>query len=131
MPPGVGKSHLAVGLGLKAIEAGYRVLFATAAGLITALTKAAAEGRLDDRLKVYTVPRLLIIDEIGYLPIDRAGAFFQLISQRYGRGPMILTSNRASAAGATCLATGSLPPRSSTASCTTPSPSTSGAIPTG
>jgi DNA replication protein DnaC len=84
-PPGVGKSHLAVGLGLKAIEAGYRVLFATA-----------AEGRLDDRLKVYTVPRLLIVDEIGYLPIDQAGAnlFFQLISRRYERGPMILTSNQ-------------------------------------
>ncbi len=95
-PPGVGKSHLAVGLGLKAIEAGYRVLFTTAAGLITALTKAAAEGRLDDRLKVYSVPRLLIVDEIGYLPIDRAGAnlFFQLISRRYERGPLILTSNQ-------------------------------------
>jgi DNA replication protein DnaC len=95
-PPGVGKSHLAVGLGLKAIERGYRVLFTTAAGLITALTRAAAEGRLDDRLKLYTVPRLLIIDEIGYLPIDRAGAnlFFQLISRRYERGPVILTSNQ-------------------------------------
>ena len=95
-PPGVGKSHLAVGLGLKAIEAGYRVLFATATGLITALPRAAGEGRLDDRLKFYTVPRLLIIDEIGYLPIDRAGAnlFFQLISRRYERGPMILTSNQ-------------------------------------
>jgi len=95
-PPGVGKSHLAVGLGLKAIERGYRVLFTTAAALITALTRAATEGRLDDRLKLYTVPRLLIIDEIGYLPIDRAGAnlFFQLISRRYERGPMILTSNQ-------------------------------------
>jgi len=95
-PPGVGKSHLAVGLGLKAIERGYRVLFTTAAGLITALTRASAEGRLDDRLKLYTVPRLLLIDEIGYLPIDRAGAnlFFQLISRRYERGPMILTSNQ-------------------------------------
>ncbi len=95
-PPGVGKSHLAVGLGLKAIERGYRVLFTTAAALLTALTRAATEGRLDDRLKLYTVPRLLIIDEIGYLPIDRAGAnlFFQLISRRYERGPMILTSNQ-------------------------------------
>jgi DNA replication protein DnaC len=95
-PPGVGKSHLAVGLGLKAIEHGYRVLFATAGGLITSLTKAATEGRLEERLKIYTVPRLLIIDEIGYLPIDRAGAnlFFQLISRRYERGPMILTSNQ-------------------------------------
>jgi DNA replication protein DnaC len=95
-PPGVGKTHLAVGLGLKAIERGYRVLFTTAAALITSLTRALTEGRLEDRLKVYTVPRLLIIDEIGYLPIDRAGAnlFFQLISRRYERGPVILTSNQ-------------------------------------
>jgi DNA replication protein DnaC len=87
---------LAVGLGLKAIEQGYRVLFTTAAALITSLTRAVAEGRLDDRLKVYTMPRLLIIDEIGHLPIDRAGAnlFFQLISRRYERGPLILTSNQ-------------------------------------
>ena len=95
-PPGVGKSHLAVGLGLKAIEHGYRVLFTTAAGMITTLTKALAEGKLEDKLKFYTVPRLLIIDEIGYLPIERVGAnlFFQLISRRYERGPMILTSNQ-------------------------------------
>ena len=95
-PPGVGKTHLAVSLGVKAIEAGYRVLFTTAAHLIATLTKAHAEGRLDDKLKVFTAPRLLIIDEIGYLPIDRVGAnlFFQLISRRYERGPMILTSNK-------------------------------------
>ena len=95
-PPGVGKTHLAVSLGLKAIENGYRVLFTTAANLIAVLTKAHAEGRLDEKLKVYATPRLLIIDEIGYLPIDRLGAnlFFQLISRRYERGPMILTSNQ-------------------------------------
>jgi DNA replication protein DnaC len=95
-PPGVGKTHLAVGLGLKAIERGYRVLFTTAAALIASLTRALTEGRLEERLKVYTVPRLLLIDEIGYLPIDRAGAnlFFQLISRRYERGPMILTTNQ-------------------------------------
>ncbi len=95
-PPGVGKTHLAVGLGLKAIERGYRVLFTTAAALIATLTRALAEGRLEDKLKVYTVPRLLILDEIGYLPIDRQGAnlVFQLISRRYERGPMILTSNQ-------------------------------------
>jgi len=95
-PPGVGKTHLSVGLGLKAIEAGYRVLFTTAATLIAVLSKAASEGRLDEKLKLYTVPRLLIIDEIGYLPIDRQGAnlFFQLISRRYEKGPMILTSNQ-------------------------------------
>jgi DNA replication protein DnaC len=95
-PPGVGKTHLAVGLGLRAIEHGYRVLFTTAAAMIATLTRALAEGRLEDKLKVFTVPRLLIIDEIGYLPIDRQGAnlFFQLISRRYERGPMILTSNQ-------------------------------------
>lgn len=95
-PPGVGKTHLAVGVGLRAIEHGYRVLFTTAAAMIATLTRALAEGRLEDKLKVYTVPRLLIIDEIGYLPIERAGAnlFFQLISRRYERGPMILTSNQ-------------------------------------
>lgn len=95
-PPGVGKSHLAVGLGLKAIEAGYRVLFCTAAALIANLTKALTEGRLEEKIKLYSVPRLLIIDEIGYLPIERQGAnlFFQLISRRYERGPMILTSNQ-------------------------------------
>src|SRR5213594_2514303 len=96
-PPGVGKTHLAVGLGLKAIECGYRVLFTTAAGMIGTLTKALAEGRLEEKLKFYTVPRLLIIDEIGYLPIDQSGAnlFFQLISRRYEKGPLILTSNQA------------------------------------
>jgi DNA replication protein DnaC len=95
-PPGVGKTHLAVGLGLKAIEHGYRVLFTTTAQMMATLTKALAEGRVDERLKLYTVPRLLIIDEIGYLPIDRTGAnlFFQLISRRYEKGPMILTSNQ-------------------------------------
>jgi DNA replication protein DnaC len=95
-PPGVGKTHLSVGLGLKAIEAGYRVFFSTAANLIAALTKAHAEGRLEEKLKFYVTPRLLIIDEIGYLPIERLGAnlFFQLVSRRYERGPMILTSNQ-------------------------------------
>ena len=95
-PPGVGKTHLAVGLGLKAIERGYRVLFTTAAAMITTLARAVVEGHLEDKLKLYTQPRLLIIDEIGYLPIDQAGAnlFFQLISRRYEKGPMILTSNQ-------------------------------------
>lgn len=95
-PPGVGKSHLSVGLGIKAIELGYRVLFTTAAAMIAALAKANAEGKLEEKLKVYTTPKLLIIDEIGYLPIERQGAnlFFQLISRRYEKGPMILTSNQ-------------------------------------
>jgi DNA replication protein DnaC len=95
-PPGVGKTHLGVGLGLKAIEAGYRVLFTTAATMIAALMKASSEGKLEEKLKFYNMPRLLIIDEIGYLPIERQGAnlFFQLISRRYEKGPMVLTSNQ-------------------------------------
>jgi DNA replication protein DnaC len=85
-----------VGLGLKAIEHGYRVLFTTAAALVTTLTKALAEGRLEDKLKLYTMPRLPIIDKIGYLPIERQGAnlCFQLSSRRYERGALSLTSNQ-------------------------------------
>jgi hypothetical protein len=79
----VGKTHLAVGLGLKAIEHGYRVLFTTAAVLIAALTRALAEGRLDDKLKVYTVPRLLIVDEIGYLR-DWASRHSERFQWRHG-----------------------------------------------
>ena len=61
-PPGVGKTHLSVALGLKAIEHGYRVLFTTAANMIATLTKALSEGKLEDKLKTFTVPRLLIVD---------------------------------------------------------------------
>jgi len=90
-------THCAVGLRLKAIECGYRVLFTNAAVMIAELTKALAEGRLEEKLKLHSVPRLLIIDEIGYLPIDQNGAnvIFRRISRRYERGPMILTSNQA------------------------------------
>ena len=95
-PPGVGKTHLAVALGIKACGQGVRTLFITATALITTLGRALAEGRLEERLKVLTQPQLLIVDEIGYLPIDRQGAnlFFQLVSRRYERGSIILTSNQ-------------------------------------
>lgn len=95
-PPGVGKTHLAVGLGLKACASGYRTAFTTAAALIAALTKAQNEGRLEEKLRLLVQPKLLIVDEIGYLPIDRAGAnlFFQLVSRRYERGSLLVTSNQ-------------------------------------
>ncbi len=95
-PPGGGKSHLAIGVGRKAIAPGYRVVFTTAAAMSATLTHALTANRLEDKLKLYTIPRLLSIDAIGYLPMDRTGAnvFFQLISRRYEKGPMILTSNQ-------------------------------------
>ena len=95
-PPGVGKTHLAISLGIKAIQAGYRVLFSSAQNLLTNLSKAHQEGRLEEKLKQYGMAKLLVIDEIGYIPIERSGAnlFFQLVSRRYEKGAMILTSNQ-------------------------------------
>lgn len=96
-PPGVGKTHLAVALGVEAIRLGHRTLFMTAQTLIGSLSKAHLENRLEEKLKTFTQPKLLIIDEIGYIPIDRLGAnlFFQLVSRRYEKGALILTSNQA------------------------------------
>lgn len=95
-PPGTGKTMLSVGLGLKAAEAGRRVLFTSADDLVSALTQAFHENRLEDKLKVYTRTSLLIIDEIGYLPLDKlqSNLLFQVISKRYERGSLILTSNK-------------------------------------
>lgn len=73
-PPGVGKTHLAIALGRAAIETGHTVRFITATGLIAALAKAPAEGRLDAQLAFCAKPKLLIIDELGYLPLERASA---------------------------------------------------------
>jgi DNA replication protein DnaC len=95
-PPGVGKTHLAVGLAIEALSQGMSVYFTSLSRLIEDLKKANKENRLEKRMRIYTGPKLLIIDEVGYLPLDDLGAnlFFQLISARYERGSIILTSNK-------------------------------------
>src|SRR3954453_15204657 len=95
-PPGVGKTHLAVALAEAAIQSSQAAYFMTAHDLVTDLGRAYSEGRLDRRLRVYLAPKVLIIDEMGYLPLDDLGAtiFFQLVSARYERGSIILTSNK-------------------------------------
>src|SRR5262245_48926312 len=111
----------------EACELGDRTLFTSAAGLIATLGKALGENRLDDKLKVPAQPQVLIIDEIGYIPIDRQGAnlFFQLISRRCERGAIIITSNQSLGRGARSSGTPSSRPQSSTGCCTTRSRSTS------
>jgi len=95
-PPGTGKSHLATAIGVAAVKAGRSVYRCTLVDMIEALTKAEREGRLVDKLRFYARASLLIVDEIGYLPITPGGAnlFFQLVNARYEKGAMILTSNR-------------------------------------
>jgi DNA replication protein DnaC len=96
-PPGVGKTHLAIGLGRAAIREGYSVLFTPAPALVASLVRGHADGRLEERLAFYAKPKLLIVDELGYLPFEPNAAhlFFQLVSRRYERGSMLITSNRA------------------------------------
>lgn len=93
---GLGKTHLAIALGWAACQAGPRVRFATAIDIINSLAAAQKTGRLVQKLREYTRPDLLIIDELGYLPIDKHGAdlLFQIISQRYERGAIVLTTNK-------------------------------------
>jgi len=95
-PPGVGKTHLAIGLGVKAVEAGYSVLFLTFETLMTRLVRARHENRLDRTLQQLTYPKLVILDELGYLPLSReeASLFFRLLVRRYERGSLVVTSNK-------------------------------------
>ena len=95
-PPGVGKTHLAVALALKSIENGQGAYFVRAYDLMEDLRKARAEHRLDRRMRVYLAPKVLVVDEFGIWPYDResATAFFSLVSARYERGSIILTSNK-------------------------------------
>jgi len=105
-PPGVGKTHLGIALGREAILAGYSVQFTTAMALVASLVKAQAEKRLDEKLMGLAKPKLLIIDELGYLPLepDAAHLFFQLVSRRYETGAMLITSNRSVAEWGTVFA---------------------------
>jgi DNA replication protein DnaC len=94
--PGCGKTHLAIALGVEAVKAGHSVYFCTLAELVASLAKAEREGTLKERLRFLCRSQLLIVDEIGYLPVTPGGGnlFFQLVNARYERGSMILTSNR-------------------------------------
>ena len=95
-PPGVGKTHLAISLAITAAQRGRRVYYGTLVDLIRSLEEAQAAGQLSRRLAVLTHPSLLVVDEIGYLPISHSGAvlFFQLINRRYESASTVLTSNK-------------------------------------
>ena len=95
-PPGVGKTHLAISLAIAAAESGRRVYYGTLGDLIASLEDAQTAGHLAHRLKTLSFPSLLVVDEIGYLPISRTGAmlFFQVIARRYERASTVLTSNK-------------------------------------
>lgn len=95
-PPGVGKTMLATILGHKAVEAGYRVYYTTAADLVARTSRAALEGRWATTMRFWNGPQLLIIDELGYLPMpgEAASHLFQVVSRRYEHGSVVLTTNR-------------------------------------
>ena len=95
-PPGVGKTHLAIGLAIAAAQSGRRVYYGTLSDLVTSLEEARAAGALKRRLAVLAAPSLLVVDEIGYLPVNPTGAmlFFQLMSRRYERASTVMTSNK-------------------------------------
>ena len=95
-PPGVGKTMLAIALGHAAVDAGYRTYYCTAADLAARCRRAAIEGRWATTMRFFSGPTVLIVDELGYLPMpaDDASALFQVISRRYLKGPIILTTNR-------------------------------------
>ena len=95
-PPGVGKTHIATGLGHAAVSAGYRVYFTSAADIAARCHRAAIEGKWATMMRFFAGPTLLIIDELGYLPLpgEAASALFQVINQRYLRTSIVLTTNR-------------------------------------
>lgn len=96
-PPGVGKTMLAVGLAVAACQSGFSIYFSTLDDVVRNLKEAEATGRFAKKLQTYLKPSVLVIDEVGYLPLARAEAnmVFQLVTRRYERGSIILTSNKA------------------------------------
>jgi len=95
-PPGVGKTHLAIALGRASVEHGHSTLFVTATALLGALARAESDGQLNDKLAFFAKPKLLVIDELGYLPLEQRGAhlFFQLVARRYERSSTLVTTNQ-------------------------------------
>jgi DNA replication protein DnaC len=95
-PPGVGKTHLAIAIGVAAIAQGLSVYFLTIADLVDMLQRDLKEDRLSERLRALCKPKLLILDEMGYVPLDRIVAqfLFQLVSRRYLKGSILITSNK-------------------------------------
>jgi DNA replication protein DnaC len=95
-PPGVGKTHIAAGLGHAAVTAGYRVYFTSAADLAARCHRAAIEGKWGTMMRFFAGPTLLVIDELGYLPLpaEAASALFQVINQRYLKTSIVITTNR-------------------------------------
>ena len=95
-PPGVGKSHIGIALGVAATEAGYRTYFTSAADMVQNLQSAHLEGSALYKMRTYTGPSVLVVDELGYLPMDQASAnwIFQVVTRRYDKGSIVLTSNR-------------------------------------
>jgi DNA replication protein DnaC len=95
-PPGVGKTHLATGLGHAAVQAGYRTYFTSAADLAARCHRAAIEGKWGTMMRFFAGPTLLVIDELGYLPLpaEAASALFQVINQRYLKTSIVITTNR-------------------------------------
>jgi DNA replication protein DnaC len=95
-PPGTGKTHLSLALGVEAVKAGRSVYFSSLADIVAGLSKAERDGQLREKIRYYCRCALLIVDEIGYLPVVPGGGnlFFQLVNARYEKGAMILTSNR-------------------------------------
>ena len=95
-PPGIGKTHLSTGLGVRACESGYKVLFTTLNDMVSVLMASMADNSFPSKLRQYVLPSLLIVDEVGYLPVSKEGAnfLFQVVAKRYETGSIILTSNK-------------------------------------